>query len=77
MATVYIPNSSIQTKVENEEDKVKIRQEEKKSEYLVMIAPEIYSPYVVIEKGKKFYIVKHKTKFMGHLNKHCYFIESG
>ena len=41
-----------------------------------MIAPEIYIPYVVIEMGNVFYIVKYKTQFMEHWKQHCYFIKS-
>ena len=53
IATVDIPNAFIQTKVEKEEDKVIMRMRGRLAEYLEMIAPEIYSPYIMIEKGKK------------------------
>ena len=51
--TVDIPNAFIQTKIEDNNDKVVMRMRGKLAEYLVMIAPEIYSPYIVLEKGKK------------------------
>lgn len=51
--TLDIPNAFIQTKVENEEDKVIMRIRGRLAEYMEMIAPEIYSPFIVLEKGKK------------------------
>ena len=53
VVTIDIPNAFIQTKVENDEDKVIMRMRGRLAEYLVMIAPEIYSPYVMMENGKK------------------------
>ena len=49
-ATLDIPKPLTQTKVDNEEDKVTIRLRRKLAKYLVLIALEIYSPYVVINK---------------------------
>src|SRR5210317_1748750 len=53
VATVDIPNAFIQTKIENEADKVIMRMIRKLAEYLVLIAPKSYKPYVVFENGKK------------------------
>ena len=49
---VNITNAFIQTKDENEEDKVPIKLRGKLSEYLVMVALDNYIPYVLIEKGR-------------------------
>ena len=48
-----IPNAFIQTKVENEEDKVIMRMRGRLAEYMELIAPEIYPPFIILEKGKK------------------------
>src|SRR5210317_1366865 len=53
VTTVDIPNAFIQTKIENEADKVVMRMRGKLAEYLVLIAPQIYKPYEVFENGKK------------------------
>src|SRR5210317_715745 len=65
VATVDIPNAFIQTKIENEADKVVMRMRGKLAKYLVLIAPQIYKPYVVFENGKKDYTVKHRMQYMG------------
>ena len=51
--TVDIPNAFMQTRVEDDKDKVIIRMRGRLAEYMERIAPEIYSPYVVLQKGKK------------------------
>ena len=56
ISTFDIPNTFIQTKADNEEDTVTIRLRGELSEYLVMIAPEMYNPYVVIEQVINIYI---------------------
>src|SRR5210317_1489638 len=53
VTTIDIPNAFIQNKIENEADKVVMRMRGKLAEYLVLIAPQIYKPYVVFENGKK------------------------
>ena len=53
VATVDISNSFIQTIVENGEYKVTMILRGKLSEYLVIIALEIYIAYVVIDKERK------------------------
>src|SRR5210317_575036 len=64
VATIDIPNDFIQTKIENEAEKVVIKMRGKLAEYLVLIATQIYKPYIVFENGKKYYIVKHRMQYM-------------
>src|SRR5210317_1729044 len=52
VATVYIPNAFIQTKIENEADKVVMRMRGKLAYYFILIVPQIYRPYVVFENEK-------------------------
>ena len=49
---VNITNNFIQTKPENEKDKVSIRLRLELAVQFVIIAPEMYIPYVVLQKGK-------------------------
>ena len=51
VATIDIPNSFIQTRVDNEEDMVTIRVRGILVDVLLGIAPEVYGPYVIT--GKK------------------------
>src|SRR5210317_406046 len=51
VATIDISNAFIQTKIENEADKVVMRMRGKLAEYLVLIALKIYKPYVLFKNG--------------------------
>ena len=56
MAMFDINNAFFRKKVNNEEDKFTVILIKKLEEYLVMIAPEMYNPYVVIEEVINIYI---------------------
>ena len=53
-----IPNASITTRIENEEDKVIMRLHGRLAELMAATAPEIYKQYVTIDrKGNKYLYV--------------------
>lgn len=65
--TLDIPNTFVQTKIKNEEDKVIMRMKRKLEEYMERIAPEIYSPYIMMEKGKKVLYCESQNAIYGTL----------
>ena len=67
VTTLDIPNVFIQTRVEDPDDKVIMRMRGRLAEYLEMIAPEIYSPYIVMEKGRKVLYCEAQTAIYGML----------
>jgi Reverse transcriptase (RNA-dependent DNA polymerase) len=50
VASADLPNAFVQTRLENEEDKVVMRLRGKLAELMVKVAPEIYRKYVIINK---------------------------
>ena len=59
VAVIDIPNAFIQTRVNNERDRVIIRLRDIVVEWLVKTAPEVYGPYVTIDrKGMKVLLVE-------------------
>ena len=66
MAVIDIPNAFIQTE-QPEEEKVIMKLRGRLAELMVLIAPEIYSKYVVIENGVKVLYVRLLNALYGTL----------
>ena len=65
VVTMDIPNAFIQTKAQNDDDKIILILRGEMAEIMAMVAPEIYSPYVEIKKGKKVLYVECQTVIYG------------
>ena len=50
VAVIYIPNSFIQTRIQNNEDKVILRLRGKLADLLIKTAPEIYHKHITINR---------------------------
>jgi hypothetical protein len=81
VAIMDIPNAFIQTRVENEKDRVIICIQGIVADWLVTIAPKVYSQYVTVsKKGDKQILVECKnaiySKMVAALLYYCKFAES-
>ena len=79
MAIIDIPNAFIQTRIENEKDMAILRIRGVLVDMLLKIAPDVYGPYVTIDKkGIKQIIVQSQNAIYGtmvasllYYNKFC------